>query len=361
MRVSSRTKPITPSRSKWIVNSVLFIICCIWIIPTLGLFVSSFRPPNDIKSTGWWSVLPHRAWVQTDTISLPTGTDPKGSLRIQGYDVTDRQLRDGIAISGQVKLQWEQRRDLTVSVYTRKWTADSSFTLQNYKTVLGGKSEGTNGQDQNLTQAFQNTLIVAVPATVFPIVIATFAAYGFAWMRFRGRRLMFGIVITLLAVPLQIALIPIMKDFLSLGINGSFLSVWVAHTGFGLPLAIYFMYNYVSQLPKELLESAFMEGASHFTIFRRLIVPLSVPALASLGIFQFLWIWNDYLVSLIFIGSQPKEKVLSIRLSEMVGSYGSDWHLLTAGAFVSMILPLAVFFFMQRYFVRGLLGGSVKG
>lgn len=361
MRVSTRSKLVASFRSKWIVNTALFIICCIWIVPTLGLLISSFRLPEDIKSTGWWSVLPHRAWVQTETISLPPGTDPKGTLRVQGYDVTDRQLRNGVAISDQVKLKWEKRRELSVAVYTRKWTADSTFTLQNYKTVLGGKSEGSGAQNQNLTQAFQNTLIVAVPATVIPIIIAAFAAYGFAWMRFWGRKLMLVIVIALLAVPLQITLIPIMKDFLSLGINGSFLSVWIAHTGFGLPLAIYFMYNYVSQLPRELLESAFMDGASHFTIFRRLIVPLSVPALASLGIFQFLWIWNDYLVSLIFIGSQPGEKVLSIRLSEMAGSYGNDWQLLTSGAFVSMILPLAVFFFMQRFFVRGLLGGSVKG
>ncbi|MCB0203113.1 MAG: carbohydrate ABC transporter permease, partial [Anaerolineae bacterium] len=179
--------------------------------------------------------------------------------------------------------------------------------------------------------------------------------------RFPGRRLMFVLVVAMLVVPLQIALVPILKDYKSLGLNGTFLAIWLAHTGFGLALATYLLYNYISTLPRETLESAFIDGASHFTVFTRLILPLSVPALASFAIFQFLWVWNDYLVALVFLGGNPEFEVVTQRLADIVGSRGSDWHLLTAGAFVTMILPLVVFISLQRYFVRGLLAGSVKG
>ena len=165
----------------------------------------------------------------------------------------------------------------------------------------------------------------------------------------------------LLVVPLQIALVPILKDYSRLNLNGTFLAIWLAHTGFGLPLATYLLFNYISTLPRETLESAFIDGASHFTVFTRLILPLSVPALASFAIFQFLWVWNDYLVALIFLGSDPNFQVVTMRLANIVGDRGQDWHLLTAGAFISMLLPLIVFFSLQRYFVRGLLAGSVKG
>lgn len=180
-------------------------------------------------------------------------------------------------------------------------------------------------------------------------------------MNFPGRRVFFIMVIALLVVPLQIALVPILTDYVAFDLNGTFLGVWLAHTGFGLSLATYLLYGYISTLPRDILESAFLDGASHFTIFTRLILPLSVPALAAFAIFQFLWVWNDYLITLIFIGSKPDVQVLTMRIAEMVGSRGNDWHLLTAGAFVSMILPLIVFFSLQRYFVRGLLSGSVKG
>ena len=216
-------------------------------------------------------------------------------------------------------------------------------------------------QGPDLSGAFLNSLAVSIPATVIPILIAAFAAYGFAWMSFPGRKWFFIMVVALLVVPLQIALVPILRDYVTLNLNGTFLAVWLAHTGFGLPLATYLLYNYVSQLPRDILESAFIDGASHFTIFTRLILPLSVPALASFAIFQFLWVWNDYLVALIFIGAKPDTQVLTMRLAEMVGSRGSDWQLLTAGAFISMVLPLVVFFSLQRFFVRGLLAGSVKG
>ncbi|GAP10957.1 ABC-type sugar transport system, permease component [Bellilinea caldifistulae] len=211
----------------------------------------------------------------------------------------------------------------------------------------------------NLGGAFLNSIAVAVPSTIIPILIAAFAAYGFAWLNFPGRKLLFTLVVALLVVPLQIALVPILRDYTQLNLNGTYLAMWLAHTGFGLPLAVYLLFNYIGSLPRDILESAFIDGASHFTIFTRLILPLSIPALASFAIFQFLWVWNDYLVALVFLGDQ--NRVVTSALAAMVGEKGQDWHLLTSGAFVSMILPLTVFFALQRYFVRGLMAGSVKG
>ena len=218
--------------------------------------------------------------------------------------------------------------------------------------LFGGDGLGT---------AFLNTFAVTVPAVVIPILIAAFAAYGFAWLQFPGRRILFITVVGLLVVPLQIALIPVLKAYLAIDLNGTFLAVWLAHAGFGLALAIYLLYNYISQLPKDLIESAALDGASHFTIFIRLILPLSVPALASFAIFQFLWVWNDLLVATTFLGTDRDVAVMTQRLVSMTGSRGQDWQLLTAGAFVSMIVPVAVFLGLQRYFVRGLLAGSIKG
>lgn len=275
----------------------LIFLALLWSIPTIGLLVSSFRPEDDVLGTGWWEV-----------VTEPGGTE---------------------------------------------------LTLGNYQTVLG-LEEGASQQLQ-LFDAILNSITVAIPATVIPILIAAFAAYGFAWIRFPGRRIFFIAVVALLVVPLQIALIPILKDYITLDLNGTFLGVWLAHTGFGLPLATYLLYNYISTLPRDILESAFIDGASHFTIFTRLILPLSLPALASFAIFQFLWVWNDLLVALVFLGADPRVEVLTQALLGMLGTFGSDWHLLTAGAFISMVLPLIVFFSLQRYFVRGLLAGSVKG
>ncbi len=251
----------------------------------------------------------------------------------------------------------------------RVWTVSWGFSLDNYQQVLGGQDFEFKHADgtvevvpgDNMVGAFLNSLSVAVPSTVIPILIAAFAAYAFAWMRFPGRRSMFIMVVALLVVPLQIALVPILRDYRALHLNGTFLGIWLAHTGFGLALATYLLFNYISGLPREILESAFIDGASHFTVFTQLVLPLSVPALASFAIFQFNWVWNDYLVALIFLGGNPEFELVTQRMAAIVGARGQDWHLLTAGAFVSMVLPLTVFFGLQRYFLRGLLAGSVKG
>jgi alpha-glucoside transport system permease protein len=214
---------------------------------------------------------------------------------------------------------------------------------------------------------------VTIPATIIPITVAAFAAYAFSWMNFRGRHVLFVLVVGLMVVPLQMALIPILRlytegaviggvrVFPDLRLNGTFLGVWLAHTGFGLPLAIYLLRNYIGSLPSSIVESAKIDGADHFTIFWRLIVPLSVPALAAFAIFQFLWVWNDLLVAYVFLGGTQQTRVITIALANLVGSRGENWQILTSAAFISMVLPLMVFFGLQRYFVRGLTAGSVKG
>ncbi len=248
------------------------------------------------------------------------------------------------------------RDEITRSGWWTLFQTPSEFTrhvtLTNYDAVLGA---------EGMDVAFLNSLAVSIPATVIPITIAAFAAYAFAWMEFPGRELLFVMVVGLLVVPLQMSLIPVLQVYTRFNMNGTYLAVWLAHTGFGMPLAVYLLFNYISTLPREVMESASLDGASHFVTFARLVLPLSVPAIAALAIFQFLWVWNDLLVALVFLGGTPDVAVVTQRLQELVGSRGQDWHLLTAGAFVTMTLPLVVFFSLQRYFVRGLLAGSVKG
>ena len=288
---------------RWPVKLVVLAIIVIWLIPTLGMLITSFRPRADIDSSGWWTVF--------------------GNLFDSG-----------------------------------------SWTLDNYDEVLNQRGFGN---------AFLNTLSVTIPATVIPITVAAFAAYAFSWMNFPARNLIFVIVVGLLVVPLQMALIPILRlytggghflgvtIFPDLNLNGTFLAVWLAHTGFGLPLAVYLLRNYMGSLPGSLIESAEIDGATHFQIFTRLIVPLSVPVLASFAIFQFLWTWNDLLVALIFLGGDADVEVITKALTSLIGGRGEAFHLLTAGAFISMVLPLVVFFSLQRFFVRGLTAGGVKG
>ena len=282
----------------------LWSIVLVWSLPTVGLLLSSIRAERNVKTEGWWTIF----------------TNPQ-------------------------------------------------LTAENYEIVLGSGGRSA----PNMFEAFLNTLAIVLPATVIPISIALFAAYAFAWMDFPGRKWLFVAVVSLMAVPLQMALIPLLQlytggahiggvtIFPDLDINGKALSVWLTHTGFGLPLAIFLLFNYVAGLPKDIFEAARIDGADHYTIFWRLIVPLSIPALAAFGIFQFLWTWNDYLVALTFLGSNADAHPLTMRLANLSGGRGQDWHVLTAAAFVTMSAPLVVFFSLQRYFVRGLLAGSVKG
>jgi alpha-glucoside transport system permease protein len=362
-------------RQKWLslllVNGTLLLLVLLWTVPTAGLFISSWRPRIDIQSTGWWSVFPHREWRTVATLDpRELGLDATGVMQVEGVEATFEELRAGVETPDGAQLRWLGNRRLgRIEVQERVWTVNWDFTTENYQQVLQGKDFEYVNPDgsveiipgDNFWGAIFNSIAVAVPATVIPILIAAFAAYGFAWMDFTGRRFFFVIVVALLVVPLQIALVPILRDYAKINLNGTFLAIWLAHTGFGLPLAVYLLFNYIRTMPREILESAFIDGASHFTVFLRLILPLSTPALASFAIFQFLWVWNDYLVALIFLGGNKETEVLTMRLANLVGSRGNDWHLLTAGAFVTMIMPLVVFFSLQRYFVRGMMAGSVKG
>jgi len=353
------------------VNLALLLLVLIWTVPTMGIFVSSFRNRDKIASSGWWNILPHKEWQKVKEIdTTDLGLDPNGVMQIEGVSGTFEEFRNGVETPSGERVTWiGNKRIGKVEIQQQVWTVDWNFSLDNYRQVLGGQDFTFKRPDgtveivpgDNMNRAFLNSLTVSIPATIIPILIATFAAYAFAWMKFPGRRGMFIIVVALLVVPLQIALVPLLRDYKALNLNGTFLAIWLAHTGFGLPLATYLLYNYVSTLPRDIFESAFIDGASHFTVFTRLVLPLSLPALASFAIFQFLWVWNDYLVALIFLGGNPEFELVTQRMAAIVGSRGSEWHLLTAGAFVSMILPLAVFFGLQRYFVRGLLAGSVKG
>lgn len=270
------------------VTILVVVIAVLWSIPTFGLFLSSFRPPTLIASTGWW-----------------TGLFPP----------------------------WH-------------------FTIDNYKAVIQGQGFG---------QAFLNSLIISIPGTLLPIAIGSFAAYAFAWMKFPGRNILFLVVVAMLVIPNQIALAPILNVFTSIGLTGQYAAVWIVHMAFGLPFAIFLLRNFFSALPKDLIESAHIDGASSFRTFWNLIIPLSVPALASLAIFQFMWVWNDLLIALIFLGGAVEKAPLTVAVANLVGSYGENYQLLTAAAFISMALPLVVFFSLQRYFVRGILAGSVKG
>ena len=355
--------------SSLLVNGSLALVCLLWTIPTLGLLISSFRDRIDINSSGWWTVFPHQDWVEVQKIIPGPEVDRNQPMTLGGITATFEQFAQGIKKDGKQYIWVGNRRIGYLEVDEYKWTANTTFTLENYKQVLAGGNytatlkDGSKvtSQGDNMTRAFLNSIAVSVPSTVIPIALAAFAAYGFAWMKFPGRKMLFALVVGLLVIPLQIALIPLLRDYVALHVNGTFLAVWLAHTGFGLPLATYLLFNYISELPRDILEAAFADGASHFTIFTQLIIPLSIPALAAFAIFQFLWVWNDYLVALIFIGASPTNQLVTQRLAEIVGSRGQDWHLLTAGGFVTMVLPLIVFLSLQRYFVRGLLAGSVKG
>lgn len=284
---------------------VVWSITILWTIPTFGLLVTSFRSSDAIYASGWWSSFTH----------------PK-------------------------------------------------FTLQNYHDVFfGGASESLSS---GILPYFVNSIVITLPATIFPIIIATMAAYGLAWVKFKGSDFIFYAIFALQIVPLQMSLVPLLQLFTggahighttifpALGIAGKFSGIWLPHTMFAMPLAIYLLHNFIASLPKELMEAAHVDGANHFLIFRKIVVPLSVPGIAAIAIFQFLWVWNDLLVALTFAGGTEEVAPINAKLASLVGQYGSSWTTLTAGAFITISIPLAVFFTLQRYFVRGLTAGSVK-
>lgn len=346
MAASLRTKKII---EKIICNVLLTIICFVWTVPTFGLLVTSFRNKDDVNSSGWWTIGNEYKVVNKRTL-IPD---------IREYKETKQDKRkDNIMIKKKVEEDENTNKKFTEYYEVGyKNVKTKGFGFENYYEVFKG---GDAAAGSNFSTSLFNSLAVTIPATIIPILIAAFAAYGFAWIKFPGRKTFFTIIVALLVVPLQISLIPILISFKYLDLNGTFLAVWLAHTGFGLPLAIYLLYNYISTLPKSLLESAFLDGASHFTCFIRLILPLSVPALAAFCILQFMWVWNDLLVALVFLGTGKQEAVLTAQLLNLAGSRGSDWHLLTAGAFVTMFVPMVVFFSLQRFFVRGMMAGAVK-
>ncbi|MFE0458339.1 carbohydrate ABC transporter permease [Kitasatospora sp. NPDC058965] len=298
-------KAIRKSFSSPLGSMLVLLLTVLWTIPTLGLLITSLRPKQDVTDSGWWTFFAH-----------------------------------------------------------------PNATLSNYHTVL---FEGGFGVSGGLMPYMVNSLAIAVPATIFPLVIASMAAYALAWVRFRGSDTLFFLIFALQVVPLQMTLIPLLQLFSGgahlggvtivpgFNLSGTYAPVWLAHTMFALPLATFLLHNFISQLPRDLMEAAVVDGASHFKIFRSIVLPLCTPALASFAIFQFLWVWNDLLVALTFAGGTPEVAPMTVRLAQLSGSFGGHWELLTAGAFLSMIIPLLVFFALQRYFVRGLLSGSVKG
>ena len=269
----------------------ILVFALIWLIPTLGLLITSIRSSSSIAGSGWWTVFP-------------------------------------------------------------KLFSGGEFTLENYAGVI---------MKEGLGQSFLNSLIISVPATAISTLVASFAAFGFAWMKFTGRRTLFIVLVGAMIVPLQMTFIPILPVYSKIGLAGTFPGIWLAHTAYGLPMVTYLIQSFVSGIPKDLFDSAAIDGASTMRTFWSIVMPISVPALASVFIFQFLWIWNDLLVALIYLGGTPDVAPLTLSIANLVTNMGQDWELMTAAAFVSMALPLAVFFGLQRYFVRGLLAGSVKG
>jgi alpha-glucoside transport system permease protein len=294
-----KVKDLTPTATKIVKKTtgrtgriIVWALAALWTLPTFGLLISSIRPENDIKTTGWWNFF-----------------------------------------------------------------SSPSTTLSNYSGVLDNKVGG-----RPFSTFFWNSVKITLPGTFIPIVVAAFAAYAFSWMKFKFRDQIFVVVVALLVVPLQMCLIPLLSLFTSdwSPIDGGIPAIWLAHMIFAMPLAIFLLRNFIGSLPGEVIEAARVDGASHMTIFMRIVLPLSVPAIASIAIFQFLWVWNDLLVAKVFGGSLSNQP-MTAALVDMVGNKGDEWQLLTAGAFVTMFVPLIVFLSLQRYFVRGLLAGSVKG
>ncbi|PJI91670.1 maltose ABC transporter membrane protein /trehalose ABC transporter membrane protein /sucrose ABC transporter membrane protein [Yoonia maricola] len=373
----------------WALNISVVLLVALWLFPTLGLLISSFRTGDQITASGWWSAL--FPAEQTMQIRVADPDDNRVDLG-NGRFMVEGNIFDGAGFAGELNawgtssrrlgefepgvaadlgdgetltLQadgayiWEGNDDQISGRAQRVFldvVTPPDFTLENYNFVLFDENNS-----EGMAKAFFNTLTVVIPATIIPILIAAFAAYALAWMDFPGRAILIAIIVGLLVVPLQLALIPLLSLHNAIGIGKGYLGVWLAHTGFGLPLAIYLLRNYMVGLPRDIIENAKVDGATDFQIFTKIILPLSFPALASFAIFQFLWTWNDLLVALVFlIDASGQTTVMTKQIVELLGTRGGDWEILATSAFVSIAVPLAVFFAMQKYLVRGLLAGSVK-
>jgi alpha-glucoside transport system permease protein len=376
------------SALNWIVQISVVALVALWLFPTVGLLVSSFRTADQISSSGWWSALTSseqnlalrtanpgdegvmaemdgRFIVAGELFGAASTAEISvwgtSSLAIDAYNAGETaDLGDGVTLMVEAdgSYVWAGEEELTGRGQRIFATATTppEFTLANYERVLF-----SGNRTDSMARAFFNTLTVTIPATIIPIVIAAFAAYALAWMDFPGRALLIAAVVGLLVVPLQLALIPLLRLHLEIGIGKGYLGTWLAHTGFGLPLAIYLLRNYMVGLPRDIIENAKVDGATDFQIFTKIILPLSFPALASFAIFQFLWTWNDLLVAKVFlIDATGQTTVMTAQIVELLGTRGGNWEILATAAFVSIAVPLAVFFAMQRYLVRGLLAGSVK-
>ena len=382
-------KKISLEPSRFALHLAVLVIITLWTLPTAGLLISSLRDKNQLAASGWWTAL-----SSADRSQVGRMKGKADQIEKDGKFVIEGNLFEGAdAVAGKVsafgtKVQTpganpagstvalEGGQTLTVNADgTYALTSPTAFendrggrifyissqpprfTTENYETVLFS---------QGIGRSFVNSLTVTIPATIIPILIAAFAAYALAWMKLPFRGLIIAVIVGLLVVPLQMSLIPLLKLYNAAGTfmgvpSKTYLGIWLAHTGFGLPFAIYLLRSYIAGLPKDLIESAQIDGANDFKIFRRIILPLTFPALASFAIFQFLWVWNDLLVAIVFLGSGEDQLVLTGKLNALLGSRGGNWEILTASAFVTIIVPLTVFFSLQRYFVRGLLAGSVKG
>lgn len=371
----------------WVVHISVVLLVALWVFPTVGLLVSSFRTTDQISSSGWWAALfpseqsqrlrvadPDDNRIERDGLFVVEGNifgEATGAV-ISSWGTSSREIAayapgetadmgDGetFTIAENGDYTWSGNDEQISGRGQRAFVtalSDPEFTLNNYDNILF-----SGGPGDNMAKAFFNTLTVTIPATIIPIVIAAFAAYALAWMDFPGRALLIAAVVGLLVVPLQLALIPLLKLHVDIGIGKGYLGAWLAHTGFGLPLAIYLLRNYMVGLPRDIIENAKVDGATDFQIFTKIILPLSFPALASFAIFQFLWTWNDLLVAKVFlIDSTGQTTVMTDQIVNLLGTRGGNWEILATAAFVSIAVPLCVFFAMQKYLVRGLLAGSVK-